>query len=163
MTSAAKPDSINPSRRRLFNRRKDTALRPPWSRKDIEFTDVCTRCDACILACETQILVRGDGGFPEIDFSRGECTFCQQCVSSCQEDLFNVNQQQPWLIVATVSDNCLAHKGIFCQSCKDVCDPIAISFTPQIGKAPLPHIALDTCTGCGACVVPCPANAITLA
>ncbi|WP_076411130.1 ferredoxin-type protein NapF [Shewanella sp. UCD-KL12] len=152
--------NINQSRRRLFNRKKSSAIRPPWSKTDIEFTDICTRCDKCIKACETQILIRGDGGFPEINFANDECTFCKKCADICPEPVFNKTEQTPWESIALVLEPCLANKGIWCQSCKDACDARAISFKPGIGQAPKPIIDIDTCTGCGACVSPCPADAI---
>ncbi|QLE86028.1 ferredoxin-type protein NapF [Shewanella sp. Scap07] len=151
---------INQSRRNLFSRRKSNVIRPPWIKQDIEFTDECTRCDKCISNCETQIIKRGDGGFPEIDFSRDECTFCGKCAESCPEPLFDTHQAQPWTIAAQISDNCLAFNGVWCQSCKDACEPRAITFSPQIGQAPQPIIDIQACTGCGACVAPCPNSAI---
>lgn len=153
---------INQSRRRLFNRRKSNAIRPPWSKTDIEFTDICTRCDKCIEICETKIIIKGDGGFPEVDFAIDECTFCQKCVEVCPEPLFTTTDDSPWKITANINEACLALNEIWCQSCKDACDPRAISFIPAIGKAPQPQITLDTCTGCGACVAPCPNNSITM-
>ncbi|EGM70641.1 ferredoxin-type protein NapF [Shewanella sp. HN-41] len=153
--------SINHSRRSLFNRRKNTAIRPPWVREDIEFTDVCTRCSACITACETHIIHKGDGGFPELSFRDNECTFCTLCAKACPEALFDLTQT-PWHYKAHVQDNCLTYQGIWCQSCKDACEPRAITFTLSIGKAPTPKIDINLCTGCGACVAPCPSQAIQM-
>ncbi|GIU36986.1 ferredoxin-type protein NapF [Shewanella schlegeliana] len=152
--------SINQSRRRLFSRKKTDAVRPPWVKQTIEFTDECTRCDKCIPVCETQIIVKGEGGFPEIDFKIDECTFCQQCVNACPEAIFENTDITPWQIKATIQDSCMAYQGIWCQSCKDACDQRAISFSLAIGKAPLPKIDIEACTGCGACVAPCPSTAI---
>ncbi|GIU50992.1 ferredoxin-type protein NapF [Shewanella sairae] len=154
--------SINQSRRRLFRRNKRQAVRLPWADPDIEFTDLCTRCDKCIQACETQILIKGDGGFPEVDFSIDECTFCHRCVDACEEPLFTPLSSQAWQIKAHILESCMAYQGIWCQSCKDACDSRAINFTLAIGKAPLPDINIDACTGCGACVAPCPSNAIVI-
>lgn len=154
--------NVNQSRRRLFNRRTSDAIRPPWSRDDIEFTDVCSRCDKCVQICETNIIVKGDGGFPEINFKDDACTFCKKCAEVCPEAIFNNTELQAWKITATVNHSCLANQGIWCQSCKDACDPRAISFKPAIGQAPHPDIDLDACTGCGACVSPCPNNAISI-
>ncbi|MCL1145173.1 ferredoxin-type protein NapF [Shewanella marinintestina] len=154
--------TINQSRRRLFSRNKNDAIRLPWVKSSVEFTDLCTRCDKCIEACETQIIIKGGGGFPQIDFSIDECTFCQKCVDVCKEPLFEDLNNVPWQITANIQEKCMAYQGIWCQSCKDACDTSAISFTLSIGKAPLPNIDKDACTGCGACVAPCPSNAILL-
>ncbi|MCL1144034.1 ferredoxin-type protein NapF [Shewanella gaetbuli] len=154
---------INQSRRNLFSRRKTNVLRPPWVKQDIEFTDICTRCDKCIQVCETHIIKRGDGGFPEVDFSIDECTFCQKCSDICPEPVFDKAQDTPWQVKANIKDNCLTHNGIWCQSCKDACDPRAITFTMAVGQVPKPQIDINSCTGCGACVSPCPNDAIGMA
>jgi len=154
--------NINLSRRRLFNRGKTHVIRPPWSRNDIEFTDICSQCDQCIQVCETHIIIKGDGGFPEVDFKNGECIFCKKCAEACPEAIFNDTHKQAWQLAAIVNDSCLANQGIWCQSCKDACAPNAIIFKPAIGKAPHPDINLEACTGCGACVSPCPNNSISL-
>ncbi|MEO3735366.1 ferredoxin-type protein NapF [Shewanella baltica] len=153
--------SINHSRRNLFRRRKDNALRPPWVRDDIEFTDVCTRCSACVEVCETQIIIKGDGGFPEVSFKDNECTFCTLCAKACPENIFDL-AQTPWSYHAHIQQSCLTFQGIWCQSCKDACEPRAISFVFNIGQAPRPQIDLELCTGCGACVAPCPSKAIEI-
>lgn len=158
----AMSQSINQSRRNLFSRRKSNVTRPPWSKTDQEFTDNCTRCDKCITACETQIIKRGEGGFPEIDFNLGECIFCQLCVDVCPEPVFDLAQSLPWSIRASIKDSCLTYQGVWCQSCKDACDPRAISFIMAVGQVPKPLIDTDACTGCGACVSPCPSNAIQI-
>ncbi|MCK8043268.1 ferredoxin-type protein NapF [Shewanella sp. 1CM18E] len=154
--------SINQSRRRIFSRKKTQAIHLPWVDPNIEFTDLCTRCNKCIEACETQILIKGDGGFPEVDFSIDECTFCQKCIQVCEEPLFDLTILQAWNVKAKILDTCMAHQGIWCQSCKDACDSRAISFTLAIGQAPQPNIDIEACTGCGACVFPCPSNAIRI-
>ncbi|GIU04553.1 ferredoxin-type protein NapF [Shewanella morhuae] len=151
--------SINHSRRSLFSRRKSNAIRPPWVREDIEFTDICTRCSACITACETKIIIKGDAGFPEVSFTNNECTFCTLCAKSCPENIFDLTQPA-WHYKAYVQETCLTNHGIWCQSCKDACEPRAINFVFSIGQAPSPHIDVDLCNGCGACVAPCPSQAI---
>ena len=154
--------SINQSRRRLFSRKKSDAVHLPWVKSDIAFTDECTRCDKCISACETHIIIKGDGGFPEVDFKIDECTFCKKCVEACPEPLFTQTDETPWAITASIQNTCMAYQGIWCQSCKDACDEMATSFTMAIGKAPQPVIDLEACTGCGACVAPCPSDAILI-
>ena len=72
-------DGINLSRRGLLRGRLTTpkpGVQLPWSVSWDEFITDCTRCGDCLTACPEQILVKGDGGFPTVDFLRGECTFC---------------------------------------------------------------------------------------
>lgn len=154
--------SINRSRRSLFRRNSSSVIRPPWINEDDEFTNLCTRCDKCIDACETQIIFRGDGGFPEINFKQDECTFCKQCAQACPEPIFTNTELEPWQNIATINETCLVNQGVWCQSCKDACETNAIKFTMALGKPPTPEIQIEQCTGCGACVAPCPANAITV-
>ncbi len=153
-------NDFSQSRRGLFRRKKDDVIRPPWTNPNIDFTDICTRCDKCTNACETKVIFRGDGGFPEVSFDNGECTFCEDCVSVCPEPVFDLNQTEPWAVKAKIVDSCLAYQGVWCQSCKDSCDSEAISFEYIINNAPLPKIDLNLCTGCGACLEPCPNNSI---
>ena len=137
------------------------AVRLPWVRTELEYTDNCTRCSDCISQCPEKILVKGDGGFPVLDFNRGECTFCTECVTSCHEDLFSSLNEEPWSLKATIGDQCLAEKKIVCVVCKEQCETEAIKFTPKVGGIMEPELLLEFCTGCGACAKPCPTNAIT--
>ncbi len=65
--------------------------------------------------------------------------------------------------VVAISDACLARIGVFCMSCRDACPEQAILFPPRLGGAFLPEVATAACTGCGACLPPCPARALSLA
>lgn len=151
-----------PLSRRTFLRGGATARpiqRPPWT--DAAFTDACTACGDCISACPEQILFKGDGGMPEIRFDNEGCTFCGDCAAVCEQPVFERGRRAfPWR--ASLGSDCLALHGVDCQSCRDVCEPQAIRFHPALGKAPQPQLSLDACTGCGACISVCPANAITL-
>ena len=139
-------------------------LRPPWLLAPDTFADQCTRCGACSEACPEQILVRGGGGFPVLDFNRGECTFCRACGEACEVGLFDLTDgTPPWQQVAAVGDNCLARRGVMCRSCEDACEPRAIRFQLAAGRVPPPIIDTRACTGCGACVAPCPEAAIKIA
>lgn len=133
--------------------------RPPWTGD--HFTDDCVRCGDCIAACPSQILFKGDGGYPQLSFETDGCSFCGECAASCNEPVFDLDRLAlPWH--AVVSDKCLTVANIHCQSCQDACEPRAIRFSPTLGRAPSPQLALDACNGCGACVAVCPTNAITL-
>lgn len=143
-----------------FNRSQQ-AVRLPWVRDELEFTDSCSRCHDCIPKCPEKILIKGDGGFPEIDFNRGECTFCTECIKSCSVDLFTALNEKPWTIKAAIGEQCLATKKVVCVVCNEQCETEAISFTPTVGSVAQPVLAIELCTGCGACLKPCPTNAIS--
>lgn len=133
---------------------------PPWALA--EFTRRCTRCDACVAACEERILVRGDGGFPRVDFQRGECTFCGACAAACEVGAFSATDRSPWSLRVTLAGDCLAEQGISCRSCEDVCGPRALRFRLQRGGRADLEIDIDRCNGCGACISACPVGVLRM-
>jgi ferredoxin-type protein NapF len=143
-------------------------LRPPHARPEAEFVESCQRTGACGRACPEKILVRGRGGFPEVDFRRGECTFCMDCVRACRsgalraDALIAQDTPAPWTVVATITGRCLSLRGVTCRSCGDVCEPRALRFRLAVGGRAEPEIDLAACTGCGACVAPCPVDAVRM-
>ena len=142
-----------------------TAVRPPWALAESLFVDACTRCDDCATACPEEIIRPGRGGVPEISFSHGECTFCEDCVQACPTNALGMRdadgrKRAPWDIRAVVSDACISKAGIACRICGEHCDAGAFTFQLVVGGAALPIVDLDRCTGCGACVAPCPVSAI---
>ena len=136
-------------------------IRLPWIIDENHFVAGCTRCGDCIRTCPQQILKPGDGGFPKLDFSERECTFCSACTDTCKEPLFD-KHKAPWQHVAEVGDNCLTRTGIVCQNCKDACDPRAIRFHFRAGAIARPEIDSASCTGCGACIAPCPNGSMSI-
>ncbi|KJY83918.1 ferredoxin [Vibrio galatheae] len=155
---------VDLSKRRLFakQRMNDSSARLPWLVSNANFTDLCTRCGKCSEACETQIVIKGDGGFPQVDFTQGECTFCYQCADVCPEPLFKEKNELPWDAKASIQDSCLAKQNVECRSCGEMCDTNAIKFKLEIGKVAQPNIDVDECTGCGACVAVCPSSSINV-
>lgn len=135
--------------------------RPPWALAEGLFINACTRCKACVPVCPTRIIVIVRG-YPEVDFMRGECSFCGACAMACKDGaLLNSGTQiRPWSIKAEIANGCLALRGVECRICGDHCAANAIRFSPRVGGPPVPEIDAGACTGCGACVAPCPVAAI---
>lgn len=152
------------SRAAFFGRRAVApGLRPPWS--VASFTALCDGCGRCLPVCPTGILVAGAGGRPGVDFRRGACTFCAACVQACPTGALrrveaDGTARAPWLATAGISVNCLSVQGTACRICETQCEAGAIRFRPVMGGRALPIIEADRCSGCGACVAPCPAHAI---
>lgn len=135
-------------------------LRPPWALAEAEFLAACTRCGLCIAACPSRILEPGIDG-PAVKFANGECTFCGKCAEACEPHaLLKVGDQRPWSATAAIGPECLAAANVVCRTCGDACAEAAIRFHPRLGGAALPVVDGGKCSGCGACVAPCPARAI---
>ncbi|UJF16922.1 ferredoxin-type protein NapF [Vibrio sp. SS-MA-C1-2] len=156
---------VDLTRRRLFSKKRhdpEPATRLPWLKSHALFIDKCTRCQHCLTACETSIIVKGEGGFPTVDFTIDECTFCYQCATVCPEDLFLEQDQTPWQVTAKIDNRCLATNNVECRSCQDICEPMAIQFKLQSGQVAQPNLDISLCNGCGACVSICPTKAIVM-
>jgi len=137
--------------------------RPPWALPEAEFLALCNRCGECLVSCPTGILEQGDGGFPRVNFQRGECTFCGNCAEYCSTGAVRRDDgQAPWRLKATIDDRCLAQQGVVCQVCTEHCPSRAVRFAPQPGSIPVPVLDASACQGCGACVATCPAQAISI-
>jgi ferredoxin-type protein NapF len=146
-----------------FSGRK-TVPRPPWALAEAAFIVACTRCRDCIDACPQHILVADKDARPTVDFGRGECTFCGKCVEACQPRALEKREgAPPWQLKAQIQNNCLAKSNVVCRTCGDACTVQAIRFRPTVMAAAQPEVDTALCTGCGACYVPCPAQAIRIA
>ncbi|MCB1522067.1 MAG: ferredoxin-type protein NapF [Hyphomicrobiaceae bacterium] len=154
------------SRRDLFNRLRGSAplLRPPWSRPEQQFNEICNACGDCISACPAGILVSGRAGLPIVDFVRGACTFCAACADACANGCFVARDaaNRPWTLTARIAPSCLELQGVACRVCQDSCEASAISFRPLLGGRFEPVICQDACTGCGACLAACHVAAIAI-
>lgn len=131
---------------------------PPWLAASA--LDLCTGCGACAAACPTGI-VKMTGERPALSFAAGECTFCGACAEACPEGLFD-REREALPYRPHIAAHCLPHAGIDCQACRDVCPQEAIRFPPRRGGPFLPQVTASLCSGCGACVAPCPVSAIGL-
>lgn len=138
-------------------------LFPPWSVARASFAETCTRCGDCLRVCRENILVKGDGGFPVVDFNRGECTFCGECEQVCKPHALDRSvRSQAWQVNTVLSKSCLALNNITCMSCVDHCEARAIHFKPRVRASAVPEIDVVSCTGCGACIAQCPVKAISI-
>ncbi len=137
--------------------------RPPWALAEAEFLHCCTRCNACVAACPEHILAVGDGGFPEVDFRQRACTLCGQCASVCEPRALLRQPERPaWRWKPLISKDCLSHRQVECRVCGEACDESALRFPPRLGGVALPVLDPQRCTGCGACVAPCPTAAVSM-
>lgn len=140
---------------------REYLVRPPWTR-DTVITEACSGCGACIPACPQSIISLDRRHRPVVDFNASECTFCGRCADVCPEPVFD-RAILPFPHIAVIGQACFAARGIVCESCGDACPEMAIRFRPRLGGPALPSLAADRCTGCGACIAACPADAIAAA
>lgn len=161
---------------------KNKPFRPPWAMPEEYFVDYCTRCDKCIDACFDELIVKGRGGFPQMDFNRGGCDFCKDCLEICETDaltqLIDNNSDNssanksdnkravylpPWHIKATIDlTNCLSMNATICRSCGESCEDEVIRFDLKLGGIAEPLLDSERCTGCGSCLSVCPVRVIQL-
>ncbi|MDS9468253.1 ferredoxin-type protein NapF [Paracoccus sp. MBLB3053] len=153
------PAAASISRRQLLKGRaqpKPFEPRPPGV--DPISVASCTGCGECLEVCPERILALRDLRvvlLPEM----GECIFCGKCAEVCPEPVFSESRLMAHLV--DISGDCLARAGITCMTCRDACPEAAISMRPRIGGPFLPVLDPELCNGCGACVAPCPSQAIT--
>ncbi len=154
----------DPSRRRLFSGKikAKQVMRLPWVINETAFTSGCNQCQDCMTACETNIIVKDELGFPKVDFTIGECSFCNQCIDVCQQPLFvsPSEDRKPWPMTLEIGDKCLAKNNIYCQSCRDECETNVIKFNYVNSSIPTPSLNDVDCIQCGACISSCPQSVI---
>lgn len=136
---------------------QQASLRPPGAIANFE--DVCTRCDACVSACPTNIIAQDAAGYPIVDLTIDQCLFCSECADACEAKA--LLPASNWQVRAKVTASCLSYNGTMCRACEDQCDEQAIRFRLMTGGRSLPDFDLDLCTGCGACAGPCPTQSIS--
>lgn len=132
----------------------------PWVKSESALIDFCSRCGDCVEQCPEKIIEVNQTGLPMVNFELGECTFCKGCAEVCEQSVFEPTTSKPWQQVAIVQQNCLANDHVYCRSCAEACPEQALSFSVAINA--LPQIDINQCNGCGACVAPCPVNAINV-
>lgn len=152
------PANASISRRHLLSGR---ALAPAFQPRppgvSAESLSACTGCGLCVGACPEKILDIADKRVILL-VQAGECSFCGDCATACPEPVFGAERVMQHRV--EITPDCLAHAGITCMSCRDICPEAAISMQPRIGGPFLPVLNEALCSGCGACVAPCPGAAI---
>ena len=110
---------FNASKRTLFKVKKTVATNNllPWIADNQGFINNCNQCGDCVSACPENIIFKGDGSYPNINFNLGECTFCGKCAESCEKPIFVATNESPWNKKALINDRCLAIAEVYCRSC----------------------------------------------
>lgn len=156
------------SRRQLLRGRLSASpdeCHPPWAIASPQFEELCIRCDVCLQSCPERIIKHNKQGYPVVDFSDTGCTFCAECVKSCDNNSLSLLAHvgaDPWPLKAIISTTCVNFEGGVCRVCAEVCDSSAIDFEIRDRAAAIPIIDLDKCTGCGHCYRHCPKRSIRI-
>jgi len=93
--------AFSANKRALFRKlstNADDVIRPPWSVDEYLFVEICRNCNACQDACPESIIQFDSRNQPFVNFHQGECSFCADCVSVCENAaLLKVNEDAlPW-------------------------------------------------------------------
>lgn len=143
-------------------------LRPPWALRDAaRFRSACDGCGDCVPACAPGLISLGEDGLPVVSFADMGCDFCGACAAACAKGALKRDDDAPtfggaWGHVARIGASCLSYQGVECRMCGDHCPTSAIAFQPLGRGRWLPAVVEAACTGCGACVAPCPAHAVAM-
>jgi len=135
-----------------------SAIRPPYFSDKRDFLNICVLCEQseCVDACEEEIIELDKDRTPIINFSKGGCTYCDECAVACQKDVLKVENRKNIDVQIEIDIlECLSWHKVMCFSCKDPCFENAIDFQGMFR----PTIN-DRCTSCGFCLSVCPSNAI---
>ncbi len=97
-------------------------------------------------------------------FQNSGCTFCGACVTACETGALQrqADDEAPWRQWAVVTGQCLAVGGVVCRLCEEACEELAIRFRLGLNGTSFPEIDPEMCTGCGACLPPCPVKALEI-
>lgn len=138
-------------------------IRPPYAIGELDFLLACTRCDACIEACEYDVIFPlasrlgiKVAGTPALDLGNKGCHLCSDwpCVTVCEPKALKLPEPEkdnpiewPKLAMASINTStCFPYSGPECGAC-DICPvPKALIWDQQ-----RPVIDPEHCVGCGLC------------
>ena len=143
-------------------------IRPPGAQNEEIFQKLCNRCGECIRACpffSLQPVFKGnqfDQGTPSLRLGEAFCRFCEDipCIKACPTGALSAKifQENPKIGQAKIIPaNCVRSKKTDCNKCIQKCAKHANAISASSSKD-LPVINLEKCTGCGACLLVCPAT-----
>ncbi len=139
--------------------------------------DKCNGCAICVLVCPKEAItlnpvgasIRGKIKESPISIDKEKCVICGLCAALCPEEAFDVeiNAENRLLIVENegIPDKIEFSGDISvdlekcpegCRTCEEVCRVDAIKIDDGV------KLDEEECTYCGACVLVCPSEAITL-
>lgn len=150
---------IDASRRGILTgrwRKASNGIRPPWSGDESHFLTHCTRCDACINACENNILQRARVAIRVLISKITSAASVTPARRLAPESLFSPRHTRAWDLLFTIGEACLAYQTVECRRCQDSCEPMAIIFRPTLSGIYQPQLNSQLCNGCGACAASCP-------
>lgn len=133
-------------------------IRPPYFNDRDSFLVNCVKCDGiCQSFCKEKIIVIKDDKTPVLDFSKGGCTYCDECAKVCEFGVLNIEYKRDIQAKVTIDMlKCLSWDKTMCFSCKELCMEDAIVYLGLFR----PEIDANKCTNCGFCVSVCPTHAI---
>lgn len=147
-------------------------IRPPGAIKESDFQTSCIRCGECVVACPFFAIQRTimcspfDTNTPSLKSGTSYCRFCNDfpCINACKSGALTLkptsNSSTTKIGTAVINiQNCLRFNNIECKSCIAKCADIKEAITLiSIKSKRLPHVNASLCSGCGGCLVVCPAN-----
>ena len=162
--------------RKIARLRPAALLRPPGSAPEDRFKTLCIRCGNCSKVCPTQILHPSLDGAdligaltPHVSFRDSYCLpDCNRCGNVCPSGAispFSVVEKKGLFIGSAkiYLEDCLLTNFRECDRCKAACEYDAVAIEKdESGLFSIPIIDTDKCVGCGACLIICPAEVISI-
>jgi ferredoxin-type protein NapF len=152
------------------------SIRPPAALPVKEFQATCIRCGNCSKVCPTNIILSSFDlnnitGLltPYVSFANSYCLpNCVACGTVCPSGAINrfKKTDKKSLIMGTARirvEECLLTQQKECDRCRFYCEYEAITIVnSNVDFNAWPEVNKKQCVGCGACVVACPVNIISV-